>query len=59
MRVAENIRLDDSKLKVKDYDTLIMLSYAIFAIIFKVAIYAASGSAGTASSEFSSMSVFP
>lgn len=59
MRVAENIRSDNSELKVKDYDTLITLSYALFAIAFLVIIYLASLSAGTASGEFSSMPVFP
>ncbi len=59
MRVAENIRRDNSELEVKDYDTLIMLSYAIFSIAFLVIIYAAAMSAGTAPGEFASMSVFP
>lgn len=59
MRAAEDIRLDNSELKVKDYDTLITLSYVIFSITFLVIIYAASLSAGTAPGEFASMSVFP
>jgi hypothetical protein len=59
MRVAEDIRHGNSELKVKDYDTLITLSYAIFSIAFLVLIYAASMSGGTASGEFASMSVFP
>ena len=59
MRVAENIRHDNSELKAKDYDTLITLAYAIFSIAFLVIIYAASMSAGTAPGEFASMTVFP
>jgi hypothetical protein len=56
---AENIRSGNSELKVRDYDTRIMLCYAIFSIAFLVIIYAASMSAGTAPGEFASMSVFP
>ena len=59
MRIAENTGRDDSELKVKSYDTVIMLSYAIFSIAFLLLIHAASMSAGTASGEFASMSVFP
>ena len=59
MRIADNIRSDNSELKVKDYDMLITLSYAIFSIVFLVMIYAASISAGTAPGEFASMSAFP
>jgi hypothetical protein len=59
VRVAENIRRENSGVRVRDYDTLIQLSYAIFSIVFVVAIYAASPPAGTAPGEFASMSVFP
>jgi hypothetical protein len=59
MRVAENIRLDDSKLKVKYYDTLITLSGAIILIVFLAAICAASMSPGTTADEFASMSAYP
>ena len=59
MRVAENIRRGNSELEVKDYDTLITLSYEIISIVFLAAIYAASMSAGTAPGEFASMTVFP
>ena len=59
MRVADEIRLDNSKIDSSKYDGLITLSYAIFAITFLVMIYAASMSSGTASSEFASMSAFP
>jgi hypothetical protein len=59
VRVAENIRRASSELKVKDYDMPVTLCYAIFSIVFLVVIYAASMSAGTASAEFASMSVFP
>jgi hypothetical protein len=57
--VAENIRRDNSNLKVKDYDTRITFCYAIFSIAFLVLIHAASMSAGTAAGDFASMSVFP
>jgi hypothetical protein len=59
MRVAENIRIDNSEPNVKDYDALITLSYVVFSITFLVILYVASLSAGTASSDFASMSVFP
>jgi hypothetical protein len=59
MRVAENFRLHDSKLKVKYHDTLIKLSGAIILIAFLFAIYAASMSPGTTADEFASMSAFP
>lgn len=59
MRVAENVRLENSDLKVERYDKLITLSYAIFSIAFLVIIYVASQSAGTASGEFASISAFP
>jgi hypothetical protein len=59
MRVAENIRIDNSEPNVKDYDALIALSYVVFSITFLVILYVASLSAGTASSDFASMSVFP
>jgi hypothetical protein len=59
VRVAENTRRNNSELEVKDYDTLITLSYAIFSIVFLVIIYAASMSAGTAPGELASMTVFP
>jgi hypothetical protein len=59
VKIAENIRHENSELKVKDYDTLITLCYAIFAIAFLVIIYAASMAAGTPPGEFASMTVFP
>jgi hypothetical protein len=57
--VAENIRRDNSDLKVRDYDTRITFGYAIFSIAFLVLVYAASTSAGTAAADFASMSAFP
>jgi len=57
--VAENIRRDNSGLKVKDYDTRITFCYATFSIALLVLIYAASMSAGTAAGGFASMSAFP
>jgi hypothetical protein len=59
VRIAENIRHDNSELMVKDYDALIMLGYAIFSVAVLALIYAASMSAGTAAGEFASMTVFP
>ena len=59
MRVAENIRRDDSELEVRDYDIRIALGFAFFSIAFLVLVYAASISAGTAAADFASMSVFP
>jgi hypothetical protein len=57
--VAENIRRDNSGLKVKGHDTRITFCYAVFSIAFLVLIYAASISAGTAAGDFASMSAFP
>jgi hypothetical protein len=59
LSVSEEIHLDNSTPTHNDYDGLIILSYAIFAIIFLVAVYAASMSSGTASGDFAAMSVFP
>jgi hypothetical protein len=59
MSISGEIRLDNSKPKSSDYDGLIMLCYAIFAITFLVLIYAASTASGTASGDFASMAVFP
>jgi hypothetical protein len=57
--VSGEIHLNNSKPEYKDYDALITTSYAVFAIIFLLAIYAASMSPGTASGDLASMSVFP
>jgi hypothetical protein len=59
MSLSEQIRVDNSRLKGRDYDGLIMLSYAIFAVTFLVLIYAASMSSGTAPGDFAAMAVFP
>lgn len=59
MTIAENIRRDDSELKVRDHDTKIMLGYALFSIAFLVLIYAGSMAAGMAAGDFASMTVFP
>lgn len=59
MRVADEIRLDIPGLQRSSSDALIMISYVVFSIIFLVIIYLTSMSAGTAPSEFVSMSAFP
>ncbi len=59
LSVSGEILLDTSKPAQNDYDELIMVSYVIFSLIFLGAVYAASISAGTASGDFASMSVFP
>jgi hypothetical protein len=59
MRAAQDIRNENSEFKVRDYDTLITLSYAIFSMMFLVLIYAASMSAGTPAGALASMTVFP
>ena len=45
--------------KVRNHDTSIMLSYLIVSVIFLVALYSASMSAGTAPGDFASMVAFP
>ena len=45
--------------KVRDRDASIMLGYLIVSVIFLVALYSASMSAGTAPGDFASMVAFP
>jgi hypothetical protein len=45
--------------KVRNHDTSIMLGYLIVSVIFLVALYSASMSAGTVPGDFASMVVFP
>ena len=45
--------------KVRDRDASIMLGYLIVSVIFLVALYSASMSAGTALGDFASMVAFP
>jgi hypothetical protein len=59
MSVSDGARLDHSKLNSTDYDGLIMLCYAVFAITLLALIYAASMSSGTVSGDFASMAAFP
>jgi hypothetical protein len=59
LSVSGEIHFDSSKPAHNNHDRLIILSYVIFAIIFLLAIYAASMSPGTASGDLASMSVFP
>jgi len=59
MTVADETILNRSKQAGRNFNRLIALSYAVFAIIFVGLIFAASTSPGTASGEIASMSVFP
>jgi hypothetical protein len=59
MTVADETILNRSKQAVRNFNRLIALSYAVFAIIFVGLIFAASTSPGTSSGEIASMSVFP
>ena len=59
MTVADETILNRSKQTSRNFDRLIALSYAVFAAIFMVLIFAASTSPGTALSEVASMPVFP
>lgn len=59
MTVADETILNRSKQAGRNFNRLIALSYAVFAIIFVGLIFTASTSPGTASGEFASMSVFP
>jgi hypothetical protein len=58
MVVADKIIFNHSKSIARDSDRLIMLSYAAFALVIMVLIYA-SASPGTDAAEIVSMSVFP
>jgi hypothetical protein len=59
MRVADQTHLGSSEFKSINYDGLIVLSYAAFAVTFLALIYLDSMSAGTAARDFVTMSVFP
>jgi hypothetical protein len=59
MTVADETILNRSKQAGRNFDRLIALSYAVFAVIFMVLIFAASTSPGTASGEIALMSAFP
>jgi hypothetical protein len=59
MTVADETILNRSRQAGRNFDRLIVLSYAVFSIILTALIFAASTSPGTASGEIASMSVFP
>ena len=59
MTVADETILNRSKQAGRNFNRLIALSYAVFAIVFAGLIFAASTSPGTASGVIASMSVFP
>jgi hypothetical protein len=59
MKVAQPSHINSAKLKVKHYDTTILLAYVALTIAFLIVIYMASTSPGTAPGEFASMTVFP
>jgi hypothetical protein len=52
-------RIDESHIKAPDHDATILLSSAALMIVFAIAIYLASMSAGTPAEELVSMTVFP
>jgi hypothetical protein len=51
--------IDESELKVTDYDVTILLGAAALSIVFLIVIYLASLSPGTAPGELASMAVLP
>jgi hypothetical protein len=59
MEIAEQTRFDVTKREVRNHDPMILIGYSIFAIALLIAIYFGSLSAGTAPSDFTSMTVFP
>jgi hypothetical protein len=59
MRAAQQIHRESSEFKSSNYDGLIVLSYAAFAIAFLTLIYFDSMAPGMAAGNFASMSAFP
>lgn len=59
MTVADETILNRSKQAGRNFNRLIAVSYAVYAIVFMALIFAASTSPGTASGAIASMSVFP
>jgi hypothetical protein len=59
MAISDQFHLDHSKTTHKNYDGLIIVSYAVLAVVFLISLYAASTAPGTAIGDFASMSVFP
>jgi hypothetical protein len=57
--IAEQTRFDVTKREVRNHDATILVGYSILAIVLLIAIYFGSLSAGTAPSDFTSMTAFP
>ena len=58
VEVTQPTQIDNAKLKVKNFDTKIMLTYLILSIALLIGIYMAM-SPGATSSDIASMTVFP
>jgi hypothetical protein len=58
VEVTQLTQIDNAKLKVKHFDTTIMLTYVILSIALLIGIYMAM-SPGATSSDIASMTVFP
>jgi hypothetical protein len=59
MEIAQTTKFKTAQREVRSHDMTIILGYAAFAIVLLIAIYLASLSAGTASADFATMTVFP
>ncbi len=59
MEIAQTTKFKTAQSEVRSHDMTIMLGYAVFAIVLLIAIYLASLSAGTASADLATMTVFP
>jgi hypothetical protein len=59
MTVADELSLNQSKSAARNYDRLIILSYAAFSVIFMGLVYADSKSPGTDQGKLASISAFP
>jgi hypothetical protein len=57
--VTRLTEINNSKLKVRNYDTTIVLTCVALSITLLIVTYLASMSPGTAPSDFASMAVFP
>jgi hypothetical protein len=59
MRIAQQTRFETTQREVRNYDTMILVGYSVFAILLIIGLYLGSTSPGTASGDFASMIVFP
>jgi hypothetical protein len=59
MEIAQQTRFETAQREVRNRDFAILLGYSAFAILLLIGIYWGSMSAGTASGDFASMTVFP